>query len=85
MLEELFNAEEAKRLSERVNIKKDNTIEEEAWNEAVQNIKKAVNNGENCAYTYKFSMTSALKKKLEELGYKVSTDRLLRAMSRIIW
>lgn len=30
MLEELFNAEEAKKLSEQENIKKDNTIEEGA-------------------------------------------------------
>jgi hypothetical protein len=87
MLEELFNAEEARKLSEKENIREDNTIKEGAWNEAVRKIKKAVSNGENCAYTYNFPMTSALKKKLEELGYKVLTDRtyLLRAKSRIVW
>lgn len=85
MLEELFDAEEARKLSEQVKIKKDNTIEEEAWNEAAREIKKAVSNGENCAFTHYSPMTSALKKKLESKGYKVSTDHLIGPVSRIVW
>ena len=87
MLEELLNAEEARRLSEQENIKKDNTIEEGAWNEAVNRIKEAISEGKTHAYTYNFPMTSALKKKLEELGYKVSVGPTFwtHAMSEIIW
>lgn len=87
MLEELFNAEEAKKLSEQENIKKDNTIEEGAWNEAASLIKKAVSEGKTYTCTYNFPMTSALKEKLEELGYKVSVGPTyrMRAMSKIAW
>lgn len=87
MLEELFNAEEAKKLSKQENIKKDEIIEEGAWNEAVNLIKKAVSEGKTHAYTHNFPMTSALKEKLEELGYKVSVGPTywMRANSEIIW
>ena len=89
MLEELFNAEEAKRLSEqqKTEDEKNQIIEEGAWNEIIHLIKKAAAEHKDRIFTQNYQMTKEMKKKLESKGYKVNVGRSwwLRAEAEIIW